>query len=327
MSTRTELALRLLKDTFSAWKKDNALRLGAALSFYTVCSLPPLLIIVIAIAGLALGEEAVRSQIISKFQTMIGGNGVGIVHTMIERTTQPKRGIIATGIGVIALLLGATGVFAELQTALNTIWKVTPKPDVEIKHILKIRAVSFILVLALGLLLLVSLVISTMLAAFGVYLGSLISGTPLAQYLLHLVDIIISFGILSLLLAMIFKILPDVEITWKDVWLGAAATAFLFTMGKFLIGFYLGRSKIGSAYGAAGSLVVILLWIYYSSQILFFGAEFTQVYANRYGSKISPSKYAVRTRRNDCPAQVVELTHRVSRGDGRQEHRKKKKKK
>ncbi|MGD1074984.1 MAG: YihY/virulence factor BrkB family protein [Thermodesulfovibrionales bacterium] len=326
MSTKSRRALQLLEDTFSAWKEDNALRLGAAVSFYTVLSLPPLLIIVIAVGGLAFGEEAVRQRLVSQFQSMLSGQGAGIVHTMIERADQPKKGFIASVIGMVVLLLGATGVFAELQEALNTIWKVRPKPDVGIKHILKIRAVSFALVLALGLLMLVSLVISTLLAAFGDYLASLISGTPLIQYLLHAIDIIISFGIITLLLALMFKTLPDAEITWKDVWLGAAVTAFLFTLGKFLIGLYLGKSKISSAYGAAGSLVIILLWIYYSSQIFFFGAEFTRVYANRYGLKIRPSKYAVPTTRNDRFIQKMELTHEVSSVDGKRQHQKKKRK-
>ncbi len=282
----------LIKETVSQWINDKSLKLGAALSYYTVFSLPPLLLIVIALAGLAFGEEAARGSIMDEFQGFIGKENAAIIQTMIAKAASPKKGIIATVVGLVVLILGASGVFTELQDSLNTIWKVKPKPEAGLKYFIRARLLSFSMILTIGFLLLVSLVISAVLSAFGSLLNDFWPGPPVIKYVLHALNFIVSFGVITALFAMLFKILPDAKIAWRDVWLGAAVTAFLFTIGKFLIGLYLGKSNIASTYGSAGSIVLIFAWIYYSAQILFFGAEFTQVYANRYGSRIVPMEYA-----------------------------------
>ena len=280
----------LLRDSFYAWLDDNVQRLGAALAYYTVFSLAPLLIIVIAIAGLAFGQEAAQGQIMSQIEGLLGEEGAKATQAMIENARQPTAGLVAGLLGIIMLVFGATGAFAQLQDALNTIWGVTPKPGRGVLGILQDRLFSFMLVIGIGFLLLVSLVLSAALAALGKFFGYLL---PVPEAILHIVNFVLSFGVITLLFAMMYKILPDVKIGWSDVWIGAAMTALLFSVGKFLIGLYLGKSGVASAYGAAGSLVVILLWVYYSSQILLFGAEFTFVYANKYGSHIEPSDNAV----------------------------------
>lgn len=281
----------LIRETFQDWSEDKAPRLAAALAYYTVFSLAPLLILVIAIAGFIIGNNAnIRMQIINQVQGMMGQQGAQAVDTLITNTNAPGGGgIIATVIGIVTLLLGATGVFGQLQDALNTIWEVTPKEGRGIMGILKDRFLSFTMILGVAFLLLVSLVISAGLAVLNGYFTNLMGGMG---FLAQALNIIISLGIVTLIFAMIFKILPDVEIAWSDVWIGALVTAVLFTIGKQLLSLYLGRSAATSAFGAAGSLVILLLWVYYSAQILFMGAEFTQVYARLHGSKIAPSPNA-----------------------------------
>ena len=280
----------LFKEAVSEWLEDRASRLGAALAYYTAVSLAPLLIILIAIAGMVLGREAVQGRIVAQIQGMVGKTGADAIQAMIASASQPKAGIIATAISIATLLFGASGVFGALQDALNTIWEVTPKPGRGMLGMIRDRFVSFTMLLGVGFLLLVALVLSAGLAALGKFVGGML---PVPEVVLQAVNLIISFGVITLLFAMIFKILPDAEIRWNDVWIGAAVTSLLFTIGKFVLGLYLGKSSAGSAYGAAGSLIVVLLWVYYSAQILFFGAEFTQVYANTYGSRVVPSPDAV----------------------------------
>ncbi len=279
----------LLKQTFHEWSEDGASRLAAALAYYTTFSLAPLLILVIAIAGLIGGRQAAQNQTMTQVQDLLGPQGRQFVQGMIENASQPRTGITATIVGLVTLLFGALGVFTDLQSSLNTIWDVKPKPAQGlwdgVKRFIVDRLLSFAMVLGIGFLLLASLVISAVLSAVGGYIGNT---WPLGNIWPQVINFGISFLVVMALFAMIFKFLPEVEIAWKDVWLGAAFTALLFTIGKLLIGLYLGKSRIGSVYGAAGSLAILLLWIYYSAQILFFGAEFTQVYANRYGSKIAP---------------------------------------
>ncbi|OGW37929.1 MAG: ribonuclease BN [Nitrospirae bacterium GWD2_57_9] len=290
---RPKQLYELLKEAASQWSNDKSLKLGAALSYYTVFSLPPLLLIVIATAAFAFDEEAARGQIVAQFQGFIGKENAAFIETMIEqKAAAPERGLVATAIGLIVLLLGASGVFGELQDSLNTVWNVKPKPGAGLRHMIRTRLLSFSLILTIGFLLLVSLVLSAALAAFGAYLNRLWPGPPVINYLLQAGNVLLSFALITALFAMLFKILPDARIAWRDVWLGASVTAVLFTAGKFLLGLYLGTSDVASAYGAAGSLIILLLWIYYSSQILFFGAEFTRAYANRYGSRITPAAYA-----------------------------------
>ncbi|HXW01095.1 MAG TPA: YihY/virulence factor BrkB family protein [Anaerolineae bacterium] len=280
----------LLKETFSEWSEDKASRLAASLAYYTVFSIAPLLIIVIAVAGLVFGREAAQGQIEAQIQGLIGEESAEFVQTLIEASSNKTTGTVAAVIGIATLLFGATGLFGQLQDALNTIWEVTPKPGRGVMGIIKDRFFSFTMVLGIGFLLMVSLVISAALATFNEFLGNLLGDITIVGEILNF---IISFGVITLLFAMIYKILPDVEIAWSDVWMGAAVTALLFSLGKFLIGLYIGHSAIASSFGAAGALAVILIWVYYSAQILLLGAEFTQSYAKRFGSHIVPDEDAV----------------------------------
>jgi membrane protein len=297
---------RLLKETFSEWSQDKAERLAAALAYYTVFSLAPLLVIVIAIAGSVFGEEAARGQIVAQIQGLVGSQGAQFIQTAIQNASKPKAGTIASIISVVVLLFGASWVFGGLQDALNTIWEVQPKPGRGVIAIIRSRFLSFTMVLVIGFLLLVSLVISAALTAVINFVGNALPGLHSGW---QLVNFILSFVVIMLLFALIYKVLPDVKITWKDVWIGAAMTSLLFTIGKLLLGLYLGNGSFGSSYGAAGSLVIILAWVYYSAQILFFGAEFTKVYARRYGSQIVPDENA------------IPLTEQASAEQGIQRHR------
>lgn len=279
----------LLKQTVREWRDDAAPRLAASLAYYTTFSLAPLLILIIAIAGLVGGREAAQNQTMAEVQDLLGSDGRQFVQGMIESASRPTTGLTATLIGGVTLLFGALGVFGELQNSLNTIWEVKPKPAKNLwdgirRFVIK-RLLSFTMVLGIGFLLLASLVVSAALSALGQYIGN---RWPFGDFLLQVLNFLISFLVITLLFGMIFKFLPEIKIAWKDVWLGAAVTSALFTLGKFVIGLYLGRSRVGSTFGAAGSLAILLIWIYYSAQILFFGAEFTQVYANKYGSRIVP---------------------------------------
>ncbi|BAY69023.1 YihY/virulence factor BrkB family protein [Anabaena sp. FACHB-709] len=281
---------QLFQEAFQEWNDDKASRLAAALAYYTVFSIAPLLIIVIAIAGAVFGEEAARGEIVQQIQGLVGRDGAEFIETAIQNVDRPKTGTIASLISIALLLLGATGVFIELQDSLNTIWEVQPKPGRGVKNIFRQRFLSFGMVLGIGFLLLVSLVISTVLSTLVNYFGGLLPGV---DFLWQLVNFIISFAITTLLFALIFKVLPDVRITWNDVLVGAILTSILFSIGRFLLGQYLGNAGFGSAYGAAGSVVLILAWVYYTAQILFFGAEFTQVYARKYGRRIVPTRHAM----------------------------------
>ena len=277
----------MLKMTYADWSEDKAPRLGAALAYYTVFSLAPLLIIVLAIAGLLFDAETVRSQISQ--QAGLGERGEEGLTMLVEGAENRDAGLVATILSIVAILFGATGVFIQMQDALNTIWEVEPKPGQGVWGFIKNRLLSFAMILAIGFLLLVLLIVSAALHGVQEYLGHLL---PMPDWTAQLLNIIVSFLGVTLLFALIFKYLPDVKIGWRDVWLGAAVTALLFTLGKFLLALYLGRASADSAYGAAGALVIIMLWAYYSSQILFFGAEFTQVYAKSYGTRIQPAEHA-----------------------------------
>lgn len=290
MGMKPKNLLEIFKQTFKEWNEDKAPRLAAALSYYTVFSLAPLLVLVIAITSFIIGNNVdIRNEIMRHLQGLVGPQGAEIVSTLIERNSQPGSGILATIIGIVTLLLGATGVFGQLQDALNTIWEVKPKAGRGILGMLKDRFLSFTMVLGTSFLLLVSLVISTALAFLNQFFTDWLDGLGV---LAQMINIIVSIGVVTVIFAMIFKFLPDVKIRWADVWIGSLFTAVLFTIGRILLSIYLGNSATTSAYGAAGSLVVLLLWVYYSSQILFFGAEFTQVYARMYGSRILPTPNA-----------------------------------
>jgi membrane protein len=277
----------LLKTAAGDWLDDKAPRLGAALAYYTVFSLAPLLLIAVAVAGFVFGEQAARHQIAQEIQGLVGEEGGRAVQSMLEHAGKPGQGIAASVLGVVLLLVGAAGVFGELQDALNTIWGVQPKPGRGVWEFVRDRFLSFAMVLVIGFLLLMSLVLSAALSA----LAHLFSRWEFACVSIGLNEVV-SLVVITLLFATIFRFLPDAKIGWRDVWLGAAVTAVLFEAGKFLIGLYLGRSGVASAYGAAGSLAVLLIWLYYSAQIFLFGAELTKVYTNRYGSRIVPADNA-----------------------------------
>lgn len=281
--------LELFKAAFADWSEDKASRLAAALSYYAAISLAPLLIVVLGIAGLVFGREAATGQVAAQITGLLGNQGAQVIQDIIANSSKPSTGILSTIIGTAVLLLGASGVFGALQDGLDTIWEVQPKPGRGIAGLIKSRFLSLTMVLGVCFMLLISLAISAALSALGKYAGEVL---PMPVFVLELLNFIVSFVIITLLFALMYKFIPDAEIRWNDVWIGAAVTALLFTIGKFLIGLYLGRSAIGTAYGAAGSLVVILVWIYYSAQILFFGAELTQVYTNKYGSRIRPANDA-----------------------------------
>jgi membrane protein len=279
----------MIKATFADWSEDNATRLAAALAYYTAFAIAPLLVIAIAIAGFFLGREAATNQISGQVSGLLGQTAGDAVNGMVQAASNRQgSGIIATIIGIATLLFGASGVFGELQNALNTIWEVAPKPNQGIMATIKQRFFSFAMVAGVGFLLLVSLIVSAALGAIGHFFGG---DNPTLIW--SVINFVVSFGVTTLLFALVFKIVPDVKIQWSDVWIGAAATALLFTIGKAALGWYLGQQSTTSAYGAAGSFVALLLWVYYTAQIVFLGAEFTQVYARTYGSKIEPAENAV----------------------------------
>lgn len=280
----------LLKQTVAEWQRDKVSRLAAALAYYTTFSLAPVLVIVIAIASFLFEQSTVQTRIVEQLQGLLGNSGAELVEEMLTSSqAQSDSGFWPTIISVVLVIVGASGLFVQLQDALNTVWNVMPKKDGGIGKLMRDRLLSFGMVLVIGFLLLVSLMLSAGLSAVSGMFGDILPGFDWGWQLLNGV---ISFGVTALLFGLIYKILPDVKIGWEDVGIGAAITALLFTIGKALIGLYLGNSSVASAYGAAGSFVVLLLWIYYSAQILLFGAEFTQVYANRFGSHIRPDDQA-----------------------------------
>lgn len=280
----------LLKKAFEEWSKDKAPRLGAALAYYTAFSLAPLLVVVIAITGLVFGQTAARSSVLDQVSAVVGERSTAALEDMLDYASQPKNGIVATLVGIVTLLLGAGGVFGQLQDALNTVWGVEPKPGLGWMQTIRIRFLSLVAVVGSGFLLLVSLVVSAWISAAGEAIYSLMPGP---EVLLQILNFVVSFGVITLLFALIFKVLPDVILEWRDVWVGAAVTAFLFSIGKLLLGLYLGKSDVASSFGTAGSFVLILIWVYYSAQILLYGAEFTAVYSNAYGSRVRPADTAV----------------------------------
>lgn len=272
--------LKLFKETFREFGEDKVPRLGAALAYYTIFSIGPLLLIAVAMAGIFLGQEAARGQISAELGKIFGSQMSHSLEQMIEAAAKPRTGMVATLVGVATLLLGASGVFGQLKDALNTIWNVEPKKASGVKGFILQRFLSMAMVLGIGFLLLISLVFDAMIAAMGPWLERMLGGEALLQG----IQLLLSFAVSVVLFAAIFRILPDLKIAWHDVWFGAIFTAVLFVLGKWALGLYLGKAAVGSAYGAAGSLVILLVWIYWSAQILFLGAEFTQVYARTFGS-------------------------------------------
>jgi membrane protein len=282
--------LRLLKETFAEWQEDKVPLLASSLAYYTVFSIAPLLLIAISMAGVFFGEDAVRGEIIGQVQGLIGKDGASTIQSMLQNTQKHNSGgTIATIFGIVTLLFGASGVFGQLQEALNIIWEVKPKPGRNIIKFIQSRFLSSAMVLVIGFLLLVSSVLSTILVTITGFINHLIPGL---NFLGPSLDFILSLVVVTLLFASIYKVLPDVKVPWRNLWVGSAVTAVLFNIGKFLIGFYLGHSNMGSTYGAAGSIIIVLVWVFYSAQILLLGAEFTQVYSRHLGKPIRPSEYA-----------------------------------
>jgi membrane protein len=274
---------RLFGQVWTSWNDDYALSMGAALAYYTLFSLAPLLLIVISVAGLVFGEAAARGQIQAQLDALMGQRGALAVQDLLASVHQPTMGMAATLLGVALLALGATSVFAELQDALDRIWRVPAQVrDNSWLRLVRSRLLSYGVILALGFLLTVSLVASAVLSALGRALDPLLGSW---NTIVEAVNAASSFALAAVVFALIFKVMPRVQVQWKDVWIGALFTAALFSLGKLLIGLYIARSAVASGFGAAGSLVVVLLWVYWSAQILMIGAEFTWVYANQFGSR------------------------------------------
>lgn len=291
MSSAVSSAWPLLKQTAAEWNEDRAPQLGAALAFYTALSIAPLLVLLLRIAAAIFGDDAAaRLEIEHQAQSLIGKQGAEAIQAMIDSADDSKAGMAATILSLATLLFGASGVFGQLQVSLNTIWEVEPKPGRGIWGFVRDRFLSFAMVMGVAFLLLVSLAVSAGLSFASGYLNRFFGETEVLGGILNAV---VSTAVIAVLFALMFKLLPDVRMAWKDVWLGAIVTAVLFGLGKGAIGMYLGHSALSSSYGVAGSFVVLLVWVYYSAQILFFGAELTQVYANHYGSRIVPSENAV----------------------------------
>jgi len=285
----------LLKLTFTEWTNDNAFEVSAALAFYTIFSIAPVLLIAVGVASFFLAPETATTRIVDEMQKLVGAQGANAVRQVIESSRGFGKGLWAVSVGIVTLIMGATAVFGELQSALNRIWDVEAKPDRGvIMSLIVDRLRSFLIAVCVGFLLLVSLVISAVISGLQHYMNNWLPGVP---WVWQTANVVTSFLVVAALFAMIYKFLPDVVISWKDVWIGAAVTALLFSAGKYLIGIYLGRTATTSAFGAAGSLVVLLFWVYYSALISFLGAEFTQVYARRYGPGIRPKEHAVRVGR------------------------------
>ncbi len=288
---------RLFKDTFNQWNEDKAPQLGAALAYYTVFSLAPLTLVLLAVFSLVFGgSQQAHEKITEQMKYFIDPSAVQVIEQILDQASKPSSGVIATVIGVVIALFGASGVFGALQDALNTIWGVKPKPGLGIRGFLKARFLSFGMVGGVCFLLLTSLAFSTLVKGLSGYLDQILPGGPVIPLAINLVlDIVV----ITMMFALIFRFLPDAKIAWRDVWVGAGMTTVLFIIGKYALGLYLASGSAGSAYGAASALITTLLWVYYSAQILLFGAEFTQVWANEYGSHVEPEPHAVRVERRE----------------------------
>ncbi|PIF33736.1 membrane protein [Flavobacterium sp. 9] len=281
----------LLKTTFLEFNDDNAIKLSAALSYYTIFALPPLLIIIITICGFFFGEEAVTGELYGQINRLVGNDAAIQIQDAIKNVQLSDSNVFVTVFGVIMLLIGASGVFAEIQSSINFIWGLRAKPNKGLKKFIQNRIMSFSMIVSVGFLMLVSLMLNATLDILNSRLKIYLADSTV--YLFYVINLVIVLGSITLLFAIIFRTLPDGIIKWKDAFIGAGCTAVLFMIGKFAIGFYLGNSTIASVYGAAGSVIIILVWVYYSAIILYFGAEFTKVYAKSFGGQIAPNEYSV----------------------------------
>jgi len=289
MFTRAAAIAAILWTATKAWWDDDAIRLGASLAYYTLFALAPILLVATAVAGIVFGAEAARGQIVGQLDQLVGPDGARAVQSLLEGASHRRAGMLASVLGGITFIVAATGAFLELQAALNTIWRVRPNPRANVRGFVLDRLRSFGLVVAIGFLLMVSLAVTALLAAFNAWLAQRSPSIPLAW---NGVNVLASVVVTTALFALLYRFLPDVRLRWRDVTTGAFVTAILFTIGQQLIGLYLGQSSVSSSYGAAGSVMILLLWVYYSCQILLFGAEFTRVYAQRHGANARPESYA-----------------------------------
>lgn len=294
-----------IKQVIVEFVDDNVMKYSASLAYYTVFSLAPMLIIIISICGTLFGREAVQGQIYGEIKDLVGGPAALQIQENIKNIHLTKDSPVATIFSVIVLVIGGTGIFGEIQDSLNKIWGLKVKTKKTWWKLILNRLLSFSLIISLGFVLIVSLVLNALIAIIGDRLNNLLSGV--GKIFIPIIDNVLSFGITTLLFAIIFKVLPDAKIKWKDVSIGAVITAILFTLGKLGIGYYLGRSNMATIYGAAGSVIIIMLWAYYSSVILYLGAEFTKVYANEHGTKIQPSEYSVWVKIEEIPVSEVTL--------------------
>lgn len=281
----------LLKATFNEFMEDNAIKLSASLSYYTIFALPPLMIIIITLCGFFFGKDAVTGQLYGQINGLVGSDAALQIQNAIKNVELSESNVFATVFGAIMLLIGASGVFAEIQSSINFIWGLRAKPDKGIKKFIQNRLMSFSMIVSVGFLLIVSLLVNSVMDLLSDRLKLYFPESTV--YLFYGLNILIVFLIITLLFAIIFKTLPDGNIKWKDAFIGASSTSVLFMIGKFAIGFYLGSSTVATVYGAAGSVIIILLWVYYSAIILYFGAEYTKVYAKAFGGSISPNEYSV----------------------------------
>lgn len=281
----------IAQETASDWSDDDAITLAAALAYYALLSLAPLLLISIGVAGWFLGPEAARGRVAGELGNIVGGAAASGIQAVVASAAGPKRGLLSAVLGVLTAFIGASGVFGQLQTSLNRIWEVKVKTGGGLLGQVKARFFSFTMVLGVAFLLLVSLILSSLLSSFGSVLSDTLPG---GAVLWQIINSLLSLAVVTLLFALMFKVIPDAKVQWRDVWLGALVTAVLFTLGKYLLGLYLGKAAVGSSYGAAGSMVALVVWVYYAAQILFMGAEFTQVHARRRGASIEPTEHAER---------------------------------
>jgi membrane protein len=279
--------VELLKQTFREWQEDQVTRQAAALAYFTLLSTAPMLILIISIAGIAFGQQDVQNEVVSQVRQALGTESAELIEDILEATYQPGAGTLATVVGIVMMFIGASNIFNQLQISLNHIWKVRPKPETGIFNMIKNRVVAVVMVLGAGFLLLLSLAAQT---ALSLFLSLATDLTPGLAPALRLLNFAVFFLVITLLFAMIYRFLPNAQVAWGDVWMGAVVTSLLFALGQVAFGLYIAHSGVSSAYGAAGSLVVILLWIYYSAVILLLGAEFTQVYARMFGSKIRAAR-------------------------------------
>jgi membrane protein len=307
---RIQTSREVARDTVSNWLRHRSAVESAALAFYTMFSLAPMLLVVIAVAGAIWGEDAVRGQIVREFEGLMGRDAARTVQEVLRSAVRLPSGPVATAIGIVTLLSGATAFFVQLQDSLNHAWEVAPRPGHLVSSFLWKRLISFGMVVGIGFLLLVSLAVSAALSSLEAYVERYMAASPVA--FLQAVNQVLSFGVIALLFALIYRVLPDAKIAWRDVALGAVVTALMFTVGKYLIGLYLGRTRIASAYGAAGSVVVILIWVYYSTLVLLLGAEFTRVYSRRFRpTRVQPEPGAMRVA---PPAEVPAASASGGRG-------------